>query len=69
MTPLEQARERLAHVEAIDPTSTRYTVEDMHRLAVAAARMAVVVLEQVAKVEAEAKPKADPPPLSPCRGT
>lgn len=69
MTPLKQARERLEAVEAIDPTDPRHTVEDMHRLAVAAARMAVVVLEEVAKVEAEAKPTADPPPLSPCRGT
>ena len=66
MTPLEQARRRLAHVEAIDPTDPRHTVEDMHRLAVAAARMAVVVLEQD---EAAPKPHADPPPLSPCRGT
>ena len=69
MTPLKQARERLALVEAIDPTDPRYTVEDMHRLAVAAALMAVVVLEEAERVEAEAKPKADPPPLSPCRGT
>lgn len=66
MTPLEQARKRLAHVEAIDPTDPRHTVEDMHRLAVAAARMAVVVLEEA---KTALKPKADPPPLSPCRGT
>lgn len=48
MTPLEQARQRLAAVEAIDPTDPRHTVEDMHTLAMAAAIMAVAALEEPA---------------------
>lgn len=52
MSPLDQARDRLAAIEAINPKSTRLNLEDLHTLALSAALMAVTLAE-IAEEEAQ----------------
>lgn len=65
MTPLAQARARLAAIEAIDPHDTRLDLEDLHTLALSAALMAVTIAEIAEGVPvARERPAPRVPPVA-----